>query len=317
MLVLLCDTCRIPEHQPKNVICEVCSPAESACTQEGQRKLRILCLHGFRQTSKSFLGRTCALRKRLKSIAEFVFIDGPHELKTINHNQGNLSCSTSSDPPNCNSAVKVDSSQRSSQEATGSDFAPIEFCETCFEDQSAEMASPSLDQGSRKPVRPKRAWLVSPSHGDHALDENQYMSQEIGWQESLDVLKDALLRLGHFDGVFGFSQGGSVAAVLCALKQAGRIPHDSFKFAIIASGYISPVEEHQELLMSIGKIHVPSLHIFSVSGDDRQICVEASKDLLSKFEKVTSHSIRHNLGHIVPSTKSYVGEYKAFLSQFC
>ena len=48
-------------------------------TSAGQRprKLRVLCLHGFRQTAGSFFGRTHAFRKALKSEADFEFIDAP------------------------------------------------------------------------------------------------------------------------------------------------------------------------------------------------------------------------------------------------
>ncbi|CAI0551789.1 unnamed protein product, partial [Linum tenue] len=47
------------------------------------RKLRILCLHGFRQNASSFKGRTASLAKKLKKIAELVFVDAPHELPYI------------------------------------------------------------------------------------------------------------------------------------------------------------------------------------------------------------------------------------------
>jgi hypothetical protein len=46
-------------------------------------KLKILCLHGFRQNTSSFKGRTSALAKKLKHIAELVFIDAPHELSFV------------------------------------------------------------------------------------------------------------------------------------------------------------------------------------------------------------------------------------------
>lgn len=48
-----------------------------------RRKLRILCLHGFRQNASGFKGRTGSLAKKLKNIAELVFIDAPHELQFI------------------------------------------------------------------------------------------------------------------------------------------------------------------------------------------------------------------------------------------
>ena len=44
------------------------------------RRLRILCLHGFRQTGRSLRGRTRALQRKIKDLAELVYIDAPHEL---------------------------------------------------------------------------------------------------------------------------------------------------------------------------------------------------------------------------------------------
>ncbi|KAL6531438.1 hypothetical protein OROMI_027801 [Orobanche minor] len=47
------------------------------------RKLRILCLHGFRQNASSFKGRTSSFAKKLKNIAELIFVDAPHDLPFI------------------------------------------------------------------------------------------------------------------------------------------------------------------------------------------------------------------------------------------
>ncbi|CAN1821402.1 Rhodanese-like domain-containing protein 6, partial [Linum perenne] len=47
------------------------------------RKLRILCLHGFRQNASGFRGRTASLAKKLKRTAELVFVDAPHELPYV------------------------------------------------------------------------------------------------------------------------------------------------------------------------------------------------------------------------------------------
>ncbi|XP_065175453.1 esterase OVCA2-like [Sycon ciliatum] len=45
-----------------------------------ERKLKILCLHGYRQCGVTFRERTGALRKMLKSMAEFVFVTAPHAI---------------------------------------------------------------------------------------------------------------------------------------------------------------------------------------------------------------------------------------------
>ncbi|CAA0827268.1 Rhodanese-like domain-containing protein 6 [Striga hermonthica] len=127
MLVLICDGCR---EISSSYVCELCQKnGKPLCpisvvdymseeefhdhnistdqptraggehhltTTKPTRKLRILCLHGFRQNASSFKGRTASFAKKLKNIAEFVFLDGPHELPFIYQHQNN--------PPNnhCN-----------------------------------------------------------------------------------------------------------------------------------------------------------------------------------------------------------------------
>ena len=61
------------------------------------RKLRILCLHGFRQ---NFKGGTTSLTKKLKNMAEFVFVNAPHELPFIYRttSQNNFSSTASTVP---------------------------------------------------------------------------------------------------------------------------------------------------------------------------------------------------------------------------
>ena len=55
--------------------------------QAGRRRLRILCLHGFRQSASSLKGRTAALARKLSDLAELVFIDGPHPVPFVNKQQ--------------------------------------------------------------------------------------------------------------------------------------------------------------------------------------------------------------------------------------
>lgn len=56
--------------------------AAAAATGPGARPplLRILCLHGFAQNGQSFRQKTGSLRKAVKKLAHFEFVDAPHEL---------------------------------------------------------------------------------------------------------------------------------------------------------------------------------------------------------------------------------------------
>lgn len=47
-------------------------------------KLNILCLHGYRQNAESFRSKTGSVRKCLKSLANFTYIDAPHLAKPLN-----------------------------------------------------------------------------------------------------------------------------------------------------------------------------------------------------------------------------------------
>ncbi|XP_066992353.2 esterase OVCA2 [Anabrus simplex] len=52
-----------------------------------QRKLKILCIHGYRQTGDIFRQKIGALRKFLKKYAEFTFVTAPNEVPPINRDE--------------------------------------------------------------------------------------------------------------------------------------------------------------------------------------------------------------------------------------
>ncbi|EFP04882.1 hypothetical protein GCK72_014307 [Caenorhabditis remanei] len=50
-----------------------------------QPKLRVLCLHGYRQCDQSFRQKTGSTRKLVKSLADFEFVNGPHSVAVDEH----------------------------------------------------------------------------------------------------------------------------------------------------------------------------------------------------------------------------------------
>ena len=48
-----------------------------------QPKLRVLCLHGYRQNASNFSGRIGHMRKGLKGLAEFHFVQAPHPAPSL------------------------------------------------------------------------------------------------------------------------------------------------------------------------------------------------------------------------------------------
>jgi len=77
-LLLVCGACAAQQHQ-----CERCSALASAQRGEASPQgpfppLRILCLHGFRQTADGLRGRLGHLARKLGPLVELVFLDAPH-----------------------------------------------------------------------------------------------------------------------------------------------------------------------------------------------------------------------------------------------
>jgi hypothetical protein len=53
------------------------------------QKLKILCIHGYRQNEKMFREKTGAFRKLIGKHADLVFITAPHEVQPINSEESN------------------------------------------------------------------------------------------------------------------------------------------------------------------------------------------------------------------------------------
>jgi len=239
-----------------------------------------LCLHGFRQNASSFKGRTASLAKKLKKIAEFVFIDAPHELPFIYQSpmfEPNVNCASSS-LPSCPPP-------------------PLENCKKKF----AWFVTPNFDGSSGVD------WKVA----DGPFDPLQYQQQTAGYDISLSHLKNVFSQEGPFDGILGFSQGAAMAALISALQEELKGEMD-FKFVVLCSGFALRMKA-----MECGPIKCPSLHIFgNEHGKDRQIANQTSKELASLYDSDCSAIVEHDSGHIIPTRSPYIDEIKDFLSRF-
>ncbi|KAG4909942.1 hypothetical protein JHK87_056058 [Glycine soja] len=243
------------------------------------RKLRILCLHGFRQNASSFKGRTASLAKKLKKMAEFVFINAPHELPFIYQipvSELNVNCASSLPP---------------------SPPPPLENCKKKF----AWFLAPNFDGSSGVD------WKVA----DGPFDALQYQQQTDGYDISVSHLKNVFSQQGPFDGILGFSQGAAMAALISAQQEKLKGEMD-FKFVVLCSGFALRMKE-----MECGPIKCPSLHIFgNEHGKDRQIANQASKELVSLYDSDCSAIVEHDCGHIIPTRSPYIDGIKDFLGRF-
>jgi predicted esterase len=136
-------------------------------------------LHGFRQNASNFKGRTSALAKKLKRIAELVFIDAPHELSFVYQPKPDP-CSDKPSPPSFTARTKF-----------------------------AWLVSPNTS------CHTEQEWKIA----DGPFDPLQYEHQTEGLEESYTYLENTIAENGNFDGILGFSQGAAMAALLCRRQQ--------------------------------------------------------------------------------------------------
>jgi hypothetical protein len=113
---------------------------------------------------------------------------------------------------------------------------------------------------------------------------------------------------GPFDGIIGFSQGGALTGILCAMLAQQRngnstelssnstISNISFKFAILISGFPSRADAHQHLMKPNSITGIPSLHI--LGNKDDLVDNERTRSLAACFEN--SLLIEHSGGHFTP-----------------
>ncbi|XP_023223450.1 esterase OVCA2-like [Centruroides sculpturatus] len=105
-------------------------------------------------------------------------------------------------------------------------------------------------------LRPGRGWWFTQKEKtfDPRLDSNVC----VGFDESLQLIKETFEAHGHFDGILGFSQGAALAALLCALQQNKELEY-SFNFVILIAGFISRSSYHKSLFKE--SISINSLHV--------------------------------------------------------
>lgn len=299
LLVLICDSCQ--GAGDSTYVCELCEVNQKASSQPQQegavckivpamkhitlntdlktpgQKLRLLCLHGFRQNASGFKGRLGALKKKLKHVAEFVFIDAPHKLPYIQQERSEHDAikhgSISNGTPTSKYAWLMS--------PLGTEVQPTQ--------NSADIQQDDAEVDGRTKKR---------------FDAWQYETQTEGWETSWEYLQEVFHDLGPFDGVLGFSQGAAVAAALCHLRGQANV---QFKFAVLCSGYALP-------FLAGNSIPCPSLHIYG--GHDRQIQDQESEQLANLFRSDERTIVKHECGHIIPTQPAYVEQYLQFLSKF-
>ncbi|XP_064439575.1 2-(3-amino-3-carboxypropyl)histidine synthase subunit 1 isoform X6 [Mirounga angustirostris] len=155
-----------------------------------------------------------------------------------------------------------------------------------------------------------RGWWFSEQEADvfNALSQPTVCR---GLEEALGTVAQALKTLGPFDGLLGFSQGAALAAVVCALGQAGDPRFPLPRFIILVSGFCPRGLGLKERIVQ-GPLLLPSLHVF---GDtDCVIPSQESMQLASRFTGAIT--LTHSGGHFIPAAAAQRQAYLKFLDQF-
>lgn len=204
-------------------------------------KLKILCLHGWRQNGKIFRTRIKKLVKELDGIADLHFVTSPVKYKP----EGEI------------------------LEAT------LNVYETVPE---------YINQ---------RVWWIS-SEGNKIYQH---------FDTSLAYLEQVWEKDGPFDGIFGFAQGGTMAAIMPSKKFNPQ-------FLIMVSSYFPRADEF-EFMDKENSLMTPSLHISGVQ--DILVIPERSQKLHQMFKG--GEFIKHEGGHFTPKYWPY-DKIKNFIKQF-
>mmetsp|Transcript_32493 Transcript_32493/g.39992 ORF Transcript_32493/g.39992 Transcript_32493/m.39992 type:complete len:245 (-) Transcript_32493:240-974(-) len=121
----------------------------------------------------------------------------------------------------------------------------------------------------------------------------------VGYEESISHIRKVLHEHGPFDGLFGFSQGACLAALLCTNALAEQMKWKP-EFALLCSAYSSSLTCHQDLVYSGYVHHLKSIHLFSMN--DCMVLPRKSQELCENMKGVC---ITHEKGHSLPSKEEF------------
>jgi pimeloyl-ACP methyl ester carboxylesterase len=136
-----------------------------------------------------------------------------------------------------------------------------------------------------------------------------------GWSRTLDWVLSTFEREGPFDGVFGFSQGAALTALLVGLRSPDQMLMTrkplGFGFAIMVGGFWASDPELARLYKAKQNYEIPSVHI--VGRSDSIVPSQNSRSIAALFQDPLV--LEHGGGHIVASTPEIREKVAEFLQR--
>lgn len=125
-----------------------------------------------------------------------------------------------------------------------------------------------------------------------------------GVEQALDRVRDAVAAEGPFDGVLGFSQGATLAALLCLEPSA-----PPFRFAVLIAGFLP----HDPVYAARCAAHPAEVRTLHVSGAaDERVPPERTLALAACFAAPAFHA--HAGGHAIPSDAAFRTALRDFVA---
>lgn len=150
---------------------------------------------------------------------------------------------------------------------------------------------------------------------DHSRPKEHYSVNP-----GLEVIRQAVLEHGPFEGIIGFSQGASFASIVSSYfsdSTNGRekIPGQGpLKFAIICSGFVPRSKPILSEFFS-SPIPTPSIHVIGLQ--DKVVSNPRSIELYKMFAGDSRRLLQHPGAHIIPKSDSDIETIIGFVNSTC
>jgi fermentation-respiration switch protein FrsA (DUF1100 family) len=153
-------------------------------------------------------------------------------------------------------------------------------------------------------------WHADGTSGDPGVRERPASYR--GWERTRQWAIEQL-RAQRYDGVFGFSQGAALAALLAGLRAPDGRPTDArplaFDFVMMAGGFASNDPVHAALLAPGEGLALPSLHL--IGRTDTIVPAPVSRRLAGRFRDPVV--VEHAGGHVIAHDAATRAAVEAFL----
>ncbi|XP_065221228.1 esterase OVCA2 [Planococcus citri] len=167
--------------------------------------------------------------------------------------------------------------------------------------------SPHRVENSTDDEKDPRGWWFTNENRTYSRSESDL---DVGFQDSLEAIENKYTKDGPYHGLLGFSQGGSMAAIIAALDQ--QKSKRRFQFIMLVSGLKSHIKSHSKFYENI--IDIPSLHVMGEA--DTLVDKGKSEELAECFNPTIREVYVHKKAHLIPCDKTAITVYRNFIQKF-